>query len=178
MDHGIRAWLLSASLMQSISVPALESLPVAYQIISDAYRVPPDILYAVALTESGRLYRGTHLPWPWALNIDGRSIYCRSQEEALARIEQALVLKKAVDVGVMQISWRWHWYRFASAAQMLTPIHNLKVGAAILREQFEITSQWWVAVGRYHDPGQDAASLESAQRYRTRVMQHWRENFQ
>jgi len=159
--------------MQSVNALALESLPVAYHIVAKAYQVPVDILYAVALTESGRRYESSNLPWPWALNIDGESVYCQSQNEALQRIRQAIRQQQAVDIGLMQISWRWQQQRFTDVDQALIPVQNLKAGAAILREQFENTQDWWQAVGRYHDPGQDPTSLENAHHYRTKVRQHW-----
>ena len=159
--------------MQPVNASALESLPVAYHIVAKAYQVPVDILYAVALTESGRRYESSNLPWPWALNIDGESVYCQSQNEALQRIRQAIRKQQAVDIGLMQISWRWQQQRFTDVDQALIPVQNLKAGAAILREQFENTQDWWQAVGRYHDPGQDPTSLENALHYRTKVRQHW-----
>ena len=73
----------------------------------------------------------------------------------------------------MQISWRWQQQRFTDAEQALIPLQNLKAGAAILREQFENTQDWWQAVGRYHDPGQDPQSLESAKHYRAKVRKNW-----
>ncbi|MBL4783429.1 MAG: transglycosylase SLT domain-containing protein, partial [Porticoccaceae bacterium] len=81
--------------------------------------------------------------------------------------------QQAIDIGLMQISWRWQQQRFTDAEQALIPLQNLKAGAAILREQFENTQDWWQAVGRYHDPGQDPQSLKSAKHYRAKVRQHW-----
>ena len=159
--------------MQPVNAAALESLPVAYHVVAKAYRVPVDILYAVALTESGRRYDASALPWPWALNIEGRSVYCQSKSEALRHIHQAIQQQRSIDIGLMQISWRWQQQRFTDAEQALIPLQNLKAGAAILREQFENTQDWWQAVGRYHDPGQDPQSLESAKHYRAKVRKNW-----
>jgi hypothetical protein len=77
----------------------------------------------------------------------------------------------------MQISWRWHSQRFSDVNEALIPIKNLSVGAAILYEQFELSNDWWEAVGRYHDPGNDAVSRGNARRYSDRVKQNWREHF-
>lgn len=177
----VKKWVAGIGLMQSVAVTALEKLeeiPIAYALVAKAYEVPADILYAVALAESGKPYKATYRPWPWALNIDGQSFYCHSEQEAARRIGAALQHKQAIDIGLMQISWYWHRQRFASPAEALVPIHNLKVGAAILREQYEQTGDWWRAVGRYHDPGRDERSLDNAKRYRERVERHWREQFQ
>ena len=165
------------TLMQSVATVALEDVPVAYWIVAESHQVPVDILYAVALTESGKPYKGEQTPWPWALNIDGRSVFCESQQKAIHRMAKAIRQEQSVDIGLMQINWRWHRQRFSSIRESLVPIKNLSAGASILYEQFEQTNDWWEAVGRYHDPGQDAESLTSAQRYRERVKQHWREWF-
>jgi hypothetical protein len=164
-------------LMQSVAIAALEDVPVAYLMVAKSHQVPVDILYAVALTESGKSYGDDRVPWPWALNIDGRSVYCESQQEAIQQISQAIRYKQSVDIGLMQINWRWHRQRFITMDESLVPMRNLTVGATILYEHFEQTNDWWEAVGRYHDPGQDAESLDSAQRYRERVKQQWREWF-
>jgi len=173
----IRQWIAGVSLMQSISVMALDELPMAYLIVARSHKIPADILYAVAMTESGKTYKGEHRPWPWALNIDGHSEYCTSQQDAVFKASQAIHYKQPVDLGLMQISWRWHSQRFSDVNEALIPIKNLSVGAAILYEQFELSNDWWEAVGRYHDPGKDVVSRGNAQRYSDRVKQNWREHF-
>ncbi len=173
----LKPWIAGVTLLQSVATVALENVPVAYLIVAKSHQVPADILYAIALTESGRPYRNEDIPWPWALNIDGQSVFCDSQQDAVYRVSQAIRHEQSVDIGLMQVNWRWHRQRFSSINESLMPIKNLSAGATILHEQFEHTNDWWQAVGRYHDPGQDAVSLESAQRYRERVTKHWREWF-
>ena len=178
MNHCLlKPWIAGVTLMQSVATVALENVPVAYLIIAKSHQVPADILYAIALTESGTRYRGDAIPWPWALNIDGQSVFCESQQDAVYRVSQAIWHEQSVDIGLMQVNWRWHRQRFSTIDESLVPIKNLSAGAAILYEQFEHTNDWWEAVGRYHDPGQDAVSLDSAQRYRERVKQNWQEWF-
>ena len=92
-------------------------------------------------------------------------------------MSQVIRREQSVGIGLMQVNWRWHRQRFATIDDSMVTIKNLRGGAAILYQQFEHTNDWWEAVGRYHDPGQDAESLDSAQRYRERVKQHWREWF-
>lgn len=173
----VKPWVAGVTLLQSIAAVAMEEVPVAYLIVAKSHQVPADILYAVALTESGTHYRGERAPWPWALNIDGRSVFCESQQDAAHQVFQAIRKQQSVDIGLMQINWRWHGQRFATIEESLVPVKNLSVGATILYEQFEQTNDWWEAVGRYHDPGQDTESLDSAQRYRERVRKNWRERF-
>lgn len=160
-------------LAQSVGGSELVEVPVAYQVVSEATGVPVDILFAVALAESAKSHNSQLLPWPWALNIDGQSVYCSSLDEAITQSRRAIHNHQAIDLGLMQISWRWHRQRFHDPGQALIPIQNLKAGAMILREQYDATGNWWEAVGRYHDPGEDDDSLKNAEHYRARVRQHW-----
>ena len=163
--------------MQSVVALGLDTIPIAYWVVANTHQVPVSILHAIALAESGKTHQGEQVPWPWALNIDGQSVFCDSRQEAVLRVSQALSNNQSVDIGLMQVSWRWHAQRFTTIEESLIPIKNLGAGAAILYEQFEQTNDWWQAVGRYHDPGQDKQSLDNAHRYRQRVKHHWRERF-
>lgn len=144
-----------------------EAIPSAYQTIAAQYGVPPDFFYALACTESlTDLRTGRPRPWPWTLNIAGRAARFEQREQASAFLQrqlQAGVL--SVDVGLVQVNWRYHGARLGEPWQALEPLHNLQVGAAILREQYEATGDWWAAIGRYHSPGNEAR----AARYRLAV---------
>lgn len=152
-------------------------IPIAYSVVASKYEVPADILYAIALTESGKLYEGSKLPWPWSLNIEGKSVYCDTRSQALLSLNDAIQQGKSVDVGLMQVSWYWHSQRFSSPEESLSPVKNLMIGASILAEQYRQSGDWWVAVGRYHDPGQDEESLQRAEYYLKKVRQNWRGSF-
>ncbi|PHS00174.1 MAG: lytic transglycosylase [Blastopirellula sp.] len=164
-------WLVGVSLLRGNL--AFASIPSAYQIVGRDRQVPADILYAVALTESGSPYQHIQKPWPWALNISGEGVYCASQREAQQKILIAINNKQSLDIGLMQISWRWHQQRFTHPHEALSPLKNLNVGATILLEQYELAGDWWQAVGAYHDPGKDPQSLQQAENYRQKVKQHW-----
>ncbi len=58
----------------------------------------------------------------------------------------------SVDIGLMQVSWRYHRDRLASAALALDPYRNLHVAAEILAACFREREDWWAAVGCYHAP--------------------------
>ncbi|MGS2722105.1 transglycosylase SLT domain-containing protein [Porticoccus sp. GXU_MW_L64] len=178
MRLSVKNWLAGAALLQSMELAALEDIPLAYLVVAKSVEVPADILYSVALAESARPYRQQPKPWPWTLNINGQGIYCDSREDALHRLTDAIRRNQLVDIGLMQINWHWHKQRFASPNDALLPMHNLKAGAQVLREQYNNTGEWWQAVGRYHDPGQDKTSRAAAANYRQRVKQHWQANFQ
>ena len=169
------------------------AIPSAYRQVADEVNVPVDILYAIAFTESGYQYQTVYNPWPWTLNIEGKAYRFTNRHSMLVKLKQAIQDKRSVDIGIMQINWRWHKHRFESPQRdikspqrnieslqpsdslkpALDPYTNLKTGAEILVEQYQETGDWWLAVGRYHSPGQTKRSIKRAKRYRQRVRQHW-----
>lgn len=101
--------------------------------------VHPDLLNSIVWVESRA--------WPWALNINGVSLYPRTRAEAewvLGRVGDD------VDIGYAQISYR-HWGRALGLhkADLLEPWTNLVVGALILRHSMDREAGWG-GVGRYH----------------------------
>lgn len=105
------------------------------------------LLYAVALAESGRDGR----PWPWTLNVSGRSHYYDSREKA----HEALVgfIKRghrSIDVGYMQVNLAYNGRRFVDTWQALDPYQNVLAAAEILRENYDEAGDIRHAVGRYH----------------------------
>jgi len=144
-------------------------IPIAYRIVAAHQNVPAPVLYAIALAESGKSDHDGLKPWPWSLNVDGDSVYCRTRQQCVMRAHNAIQRQQSVDVGLMQINWYWHQHRFVNLAMAWDPMTNLQVGAVILREQYEKTEDWWQAVGHYHSP----SNAQRAARYRARVRQHW-----
>ena len=54
MNHCLlKPWIAGVTLMQSVATVALEDVPVAYLIVAKSHQVPVDILYAIAMAESG-----------------------------------------------------------------------------------------------------------------------------
>ncbi|NKB65227.1 MAG: transglycosylase SLT domain-containing protein [Gammaproteobacteria bacterium] len=142
-----------------------ETVPAGYVQVANRYNIPPVLLYAVALTESGQssFSDGRFRPWPRTLNINGEGHYFSSRQAAW----QALQL--SVDIGLMQISWRYHRAALGSAWQALDPYHNLSVAAAILRDCQKENTRWIERVGCYHAPNDSARAM----RYARRVKAHW-----
>ena len=63
------------------------------------------------------LSNGRYRPWPWTLNQGGDSHYLDSAAEALAKLDDILATGTTnVDVGCMQLNWKWHSEAFASRA--------------------------------------------------------------
>ena len=109
--------------------------------------VPLGVLYAVALTETGK--KG--LLHPFALNIEGRTVFTASAEEALAEFVKARQDGvKLIDLGCMQINHFYHGSNFPSVAAMLDPALNVSYAARFLKDLRAREGSWTMAVARYH----------------------------
>jgi len=158
-------FLIVALLISSIACANLPSA--AYVVIADEYKIPPVLLYAIAMTESGVTKNNSRSPWPWAVNHAGKGIYFDTREEAHAYLSQLLGQGKTnFDVGLMQVNWHWHHKIFDSSLwSSLDPYRNLRGGASILQSQYRRLGSYEKAVGAYHSPSNSAR----ANAYRERV---------
>ena len=117
--------------------------------------VPLGVLYAVAMTETGR--KGElH---PFALNIEGKTVFAVTQQQALREFARAREAGKVlIDLGCMQVNHHYHGREFASVADMLDPRTNVRYAARFLRELRQREGSWAMAVARYHaGPDNDPA---------------------
>lgn len=169
-----RAWLI---VLLGLALPGVGwsniSVPEGYRVIAKEYGIPHTVFYAVALAESAfqvdqdDVYR----PWPWTLNVAGRGYFFDSRLAAWQALTGWLRKgQRSIDIGLMQVNWRYHQERLGTTWQALDPYHNLRVGAAILQECYKTRQDWWSSVGCYHSP----ANSDRADRYRRRVVSHWR----
>lgn len=112
--------------------------------------VPKPLLRAIAEVESGVQLPSGRLAWPWAVN-DGRSLLFRTRAAATAHVEALVASGKLnVDIGCMQINWRWHGAQIGSPAALFDPQFNVLYAArylAGLRREFD---SWAAAVSAYH----------------------------
>ena len=113
--------------------------------------VPPEILHAISLTETGRNTGGTLRPWPWAINREGKGFWFDTREEALEFGRRSLAEgRKSFDVGCTQINYRWHGHAFTSLEQMFDPEATATYAAQFLRTLYEERGSWSEAAGAYH----------------------------
>lgn len=109
--------------------------------------IPEGILPAIARVEAGRNGRA----WPWTLNQGGAGSFQASKAEALARLDEILATGvRNVDLGCMQINWRWHSDAFADASAMMDPATNIRYAARFLVSLHERHGSWDRAVAAYH----------------------------
>jgi hypothetical protein len=159
--------------MAGSPVGAMEAVPSGYQAIAAEQAIPEAIFYAVALAESGRIVESQagRRPWPWTLNVGGKGYYYATRLEAWQALRDWLAQgKRSIDIGLMQVNWRYHQSRLGDPWQALDPYHNLRVGAEILQGCYANRQDWWDSVGCYHAPANPAR----ATRYRRRVEAQWR----
>jgi soluble lytic murein transglycosylase-like protein len=131
---------------------------------SRTHGVPIGILYAVGLTETG--HKGSLQPY--ALNIEGKSLFPASAAEAQRAFAAASRDgKRLIDIGCMQINHHYHADRFGSLADMLDPRQNVDYAARFLVDLKRRHKTWSMAVARYHaGPDNDPAQ----KRYVCRVI--------
>ncbi len=116
-------------------------------VTSYAYDIPPDLLLAIAITESGR--HGA--PWPWTLDVDGQPEYFRDRQATVQAAENAVRAgHKRVDIGPTQIDWLYHGAMFPSLKSLTHPFMNIAAAGRILARLHARTGNWWTAVGDYH----------------------------
>ncbi len=136
--------------------------------VADAYRLEPEMLYAIALQESRRLWQDqTVRPWPWTLHVKPHgAFYFESYDEAANQLARFITEDGLtnIDIGIMQINWKYHSHRIADPARLLLPENNLRIGATILRENLDrVGGDVKRAVGLYFssDPAKSESYAES-----------------
>lgn len=173
-----RRRMIRLGIVLGIAWPAaggcVSSVPEGYRAIAAEYGIPYTVLYAVALTESGvsSNHNGVRHPWPWTLNVAGSGYVYPSREAAWHALNTFIARgERSIDIGLMQVNWRFHNDKLRDTWQALDPYFNLRVAAVILRQCFEQRHDWWASVGCYHSPADTARAL----RYRSRVVGHWQQ---
>jgi hypothetical protein len=98
--------------------------------------IPEPVLYAIAQQESGRSRAdGVYQPWPWAMNVQGKPHYYRNEEQTIMALQRLVKRgQRGIDVGLMQISYRYHSARARTLAALVRLEENLRLASAILRE--------------------------------------------
>lgn len=130
-------------------------------------RVDSDILYAIALQESGTSFNGMRQygPWPWAMNINGESKFYSSREAARVALEREVEQgNKNVAVGMWQIYLRFNGHLVEDPLDLIDPVTNLYGAAAVLRGCGEIYRTTIDVLSCYHSGDVDEAGLAYAER--------------
>jgi soluble lytic murein transglycosylase-like protein len=133
---------------------------------AEAEGVPPGLLYAVALTESGN---GGVLS-PFAINVEGTTVASVSKAEAMQAYELArLEGKRLIDVGCMQVNVYFHRDGFNTLDEMFEPLANITYAAKFLKALHAKHGSWTQAVARYHAGPKNKPAQK---RYVCKVLSH------
>jgi soluble lytic murein transglycosylase-like protein len=110
--------------------------------------VPIRLLWAIANVES----RMAGKPSPYAVNdAEGRPHYFRSAAAAHDFVARAIRAgDRNLDIGCMQLNWRWHGQNLPSIAHAFDPYTNVKYAAGYLADLRRETGSWSSAVAFYH----------------------------
>lgn len=123
--------------------------------------IPAGLMSAISLVETGTGGRA----WPWTLNEGGKGMHFDTKAEALAYLKEAIDRGVTnIDVGCMQLNFRWHASGFVSLDDMLDPALNTRYAALFLNELKKRLGSWEEATRNYH-----SADAERGQRYEAKV---------
>jgi len=105
--------------------------------------IPTGLLAAIAKIESSTR--------TLAVNIKGKSIIASSISDAKSIIQQKLEEGVTnIDIGVMQLNYRWHGKKFADLDEMLHPRNNIAYAAKMLKALKDQYGDWQSAIRYYH----------------------------
>ena len=157
--------------------PAAATLPdvcgaVATQ-TEKAEGIPPGLVRAVALAESGRWLAtlGETQAWPWTVTSGGESFFLPSRDDALRKVRELQAEGRSnIDVGCMQVNLGYHPNAFASLEEAIEPASNIAYGARFLKRLRLETRSWARATARYHSSDPDRGEA-----YRDKVYRLWHE---
>jgi hypothetical protein len=139
--------------------------------VQRASRLPPRLLNAIGIVETGRIdpFRHVLAPWPWSVNANGEGHMYDSKSQAIAAVLQFRAAGiDSIDVGCMQVNLHHHPDAFASLEEAFDPFANTAYAARFLAQLFEQTGSWPTAAAAYHS---QTPSL--GEPYEARVMAAW-----
>jgi len=126
-----------------------------------AVGVPPEVLHAISLTETGRPDGGRLRPWPSRLIAQGH--WFKSRDEAFAFATASVAANRpSFDVGCFQINYYWHGRNFPSLETMFDPVAGATYAARFLKSLYLERGSWLAAAGAYHSQSPDRASVYRA----------------
>ena len=114
------------------------------------FNIPNDILYAIALTESGRFYKNEFIPWAWSVNVKGNGKFFSNKSDLDKFINNQKENTHNIDIGCMQINYFYHGKDFQNTKTMSHPEKNVEWAAKHIISLFEKNKNWDDTIGKYH----------------------------
>jgi hypothetical protein len=165
----ILSWLLLTGAARAADPSALCETAIASA--EYAGHLPPRLLGAIAMVESGRFDETAKAvrPWPWTTNAEGEGHFYPSKADAIGAV-RALQMRgvQSIDVGCMQVNLMFHPDAFGSLDEAFEPSINAAYAARFLNRLHAPGDDWAKAIGAYHS---ETAALGDA--YRVLVMLRW-----
>src|SRR4051794_8921330 len=130
--------------------------------------LPPGLLLAIALVESGRNdpRSGRFEPWPWSLNVEGEGRAPPSQAAAAAEVAALQAEgRRSIDIGCMQVNLLHHPDAFQDVPTGLRPETNVRYAIGFLKALHGRFGNWAEAIANYH-----SADAERGADYHRRVV--------
>lgn len=135
----------------TMALPSAEVCEWAAQQAALESGVPPDILGALTLTETGRRLDGVVRPWAWSANAEGEGTWFEDPASAIAFAEDRVAQGRTnIDIGCFQLNYRWHGENFSSVAQMFDPLENARYAARFVAQLHSELGDWRQAAGAFH----------------------------
>tara|TARA_A100001011_G_C14236573_1_gene811284 strand:- start:493 stop:1392 length:900 start_codon:yes stop_codon:yes gene_type:complete len=121
-------------------------------LIENDSNLPKHLLSSISRVEAGRkLSSGEVKGWPWAINHAGKGLYFETKKGALKYLKNAVNNgSKNIDVGCMQLNYRWHKGAFSSLEEMFDPEKNVQYAAEFVKELFDRHKNWEDVIKHYH----------------------------
>jgi hypothetical protein len=120
------------------------------------YKLPPGLLLAVALVESG----GGGVPQPHILNVGGRVFFPKTEADAARHLRDAQgKVRGKVMAGCMQLSLSHHKGAFTPLEKIVNPEANVRYAAKLLLRLRAATGSWAGAVAQYNGGNRRTAHL-------------------
>jgi hypothetical protein len=115
--------------------------------------LPPGILHAMGIVESGRPDAGTgqEEPWPWTINANGTGHVYPTEQDAIAAAQafQAAGVR-SLDIGCLQVNLLQHPHAFADLPHAFAPAENALYAGRFLRQLKGELGSWNAAIAAYH----------------------------
>lgn len=160
------------------AAPAAPATPEAHGVCVQAtrqaeldHRLPPHLLAAISLTETGR-WSGDHrasLAWPWTVMAEGVGRYLPTKAAAIAEVRRLQARGVTnIDVGCMQVNLYYHGDAFDGLEDAFDPYKNAEYAAAFLADLNREAGSWPKAVANYH-----SREAERGGSYQQKVYDLW-----
>jgi len=128
------------------------------------HKIPSGLLGAIAKVESNTS--------EFAINVGGKATYARTLNEAVTIANtQINAGTQNIDLGVMQLNYRWHEKQFSNLKEMLSPEKNIAYAASLLSSLYKQHGNWQEAIRYYH-----SANPKYSRKYSRKVTMAWLSN--